>query len=80
MKIKVLKFFLILILISIIISIGILYYHNILFQLSPRVLFLLLSNEINIFHLHYDCHEFCPGFISVCDFELLIMELSGELN
>lgn len=77
------KFFLIItifFILSLILAISILYMHNILFQLNFEILILLVKNHINIFHLHYDCHEFCPGYISPADFELLLMELRGELN
>jgi excinuclease UvrABC helicase subunit UvrB len=78
--IKTFKLCIIIAIFALIISIIILHNHNILGQLDFEILILLLKNKINIFHLHYNCHEFCEGYISPADFELLILELKGELN
>lgn len=74
-KNKIIQITLLIILIGLIWGIFILYIHNVLPYINLKIFFLLLKNNINIFTLYIDYHEFHPRYISSGDFNFLVEQL-----
>lgn len=77
---KILRNLLIIITFGIIIAIYILHIHGMLAYLDLKTTWILLSHGINIFKLEMLADHFGPNYFSPSELELLVLELTGQLD